>query len=283
VTQALREDITKRTKTSITSDSYAGYKYVRVFVCMAGDADTHRAAELALGSVLPTKWGGVATSTAVDPRLVTVVERGHPNSSSTQFYTEWVQITGTATGTAYENSTFRSKSDIVTGDWTGYVYHRTFFALTTDVAALRAGSLAPGAVLPVAWGGVATSTAIDPRLTSVTEIEHPGSTVVELRTQWTEILGTGVTVGAYTIYETAPSKANAANLASFRGTRTCIMLTSQTAGVATYYDIAQGANHAFTGATGAYDITITGYNLAPMADRPLCTRLTMEYTETRTI
>jgi len=75
------------------------------------------------------------------------------------------------------------------GGWDGVAYVRYFTCAKGDVAAYRASGaeLADGAVLPVKWGGVATSYGYDPRLQEVIDEQPEVSAMALLRTVWISI------------------------------------------------------------------------------------------------
>ena len=84
----------------------------------------------------------------------------------------------------------RRAREHITGDgWDGTAYIRWFTCPKEDVPTHRAsgGELANGAVLPVKWGGVATSNAYDPRLQECVDTQPEGAAVAILRTVWIEI------------------------------------------------------------------------------------------------
>ena len=66
--------------------------------------------------------------------------------------------------------------------WTGWAYRRIFRVPKGQVATALddGGDLARGSVLPVKWGGVATSKAEDPRLQTVTGLQQRGGALDEL-------------------------------------------------------------------------------------------------------
>jgi hypothetical protein len=68
----LTEDRPRRTLARIAHEYYLGTVYHRFFVCPGGDSALHilSGGDLALGAVLPVKWGGVASGLAHDPRLM---------------------------------------------------------------------------------------------------------------------------------------------------------------------------------------------------------------------
>lgn len=165
-------------------------------------------------------------------------------------------------------------------DWTGHKNIRVFTAMPGDVAAHRLDELLPGAVLPEKWGGVATATALDPRLTDVVEQVQKESSITRLYTEWTEITTiSGWVTDFWSRYETRSSGSRIGTLQRFQGERTAIILDSQVGPLAPHYNVALGADHIFPGATGALAAHLYGYRLAPMAERPLCSRVTLLYTE----
>jgi len=93
MTQALKEYPERRRKEPTAGNGWVGFKYVRYFTVAKGDVETHRAAELAPGAVLPAKWGGVATTTAADPRLQVCVDLQQGLGAMAELYTEWIEIT----------------------------------------------------------------------------------------------------------------------------------------------------------------------------------------------
>lgn len=166
-------------------------------------------------------------------------------------------------------------------DWTGYKHIRVFQGVPAgDLAYHRANELAPGAVLPTKWGGVATARAIDPRLTLAPEAGQKNSSQTEIYTEWTDITTiSGWPADFWTPYETRTSGGRVGTLQNFEGERTCIILDSQVATLASHYNVALGADHVFPGASGMFAAHLTKYRLVPMSERPLCTRLTLVYTE----
>lgn len=82
----------------------------------------------------------------------------------------------------------RKKVRLDTELFSGYDYVRVFTVPRGDVAAHLAAELAPGAVLPVKWGGVATSTVQDPRLQApLTETKQSTADFAILETHWVSI------------------------------------------------------------------------------------------------
>jgi len=166
-------------------------------------------------------------------------------------------------------------------DWTGYKHIRVFQGVPPgDLATHRAAELLPGAVLPAKWGGVATSRAIDPRLTYAPEAGQRGSSQTEIYTEWTEIIPiSSTTTDVWTPYETRCSGDRVGTLEQFQGRRTCIILDADAVSLSPYYNVALGADHPFPGATGALGAHLTGYRLVSMPERPLCDRLTLLYAD----
>jgi hypothetical protein len=166
-------------------------------------------------------------------------------------------------------------------DWTGYKHVRVFQGVAPgDLATHRAAELAPGAVLPAKWGGVATARAIDPRLTLAPEAGQKASAQTEIYTEWTELITiTGFVADFWTPYEMRPSGNRVGTLQQFQGSRTCIILDSEIGSLSPYYNVALGADHPFPGATGSLAAHLVGYRLGPMAERPLCSRLTLLYAD----
>ena len=72
-------------------------------------------------------------------------------------------VPGSSTG-LHEIPELRTEQDVATNIYTGKLYIRHFTCPKNSVAAAFAGDLALGAVMPVAWGGVATANPEDPRL-----------------------------------------------------------------------------------------------------------------------
>ena len=181
----------------------------------------------------------------------------------------------------YEDITRRSRQPAAGRDWTGYKHIRVFKGLPGgDMAYHRANELSPGAVLPAKWGGVATSRAIDPRLTYAPETGQSKSAATQIYTEWTEITTiSGWVEDFWTPYETRSSGSRIGTLERFQGERTCIILDSEVGTLAPQYNVALGASHVFPGATGVLAARLYGYRLEPMAERPLCSRLTMLYTD----
>ncbi|HUT58500.1 MAG TPA: hypothetical protein VNA25_11705 [Phycisphaerae bacterium] len=138
--QALYEDITRRSRQPASGQDWTGYKHIRVFRGLPdGDMAYHRANELSPGAVLPTKWGGVSTSRAIDPRLTYAPEAGQSKAAATQIYTEWTEIT-TISGwsedfwTPYESRVSGGR----TGSLEQFQGERTAIILASEV-----GPLAP--------------------------------------------------------------------------------------------------------------------------------------------
>ena len=93
--QALKEEIELRRSEDADGDGWSGTAYYRYFTCAKGDVATHQGSggELEDGAVLPTKWGGVATSTAADPRLQRCVDKqNNPNGAQAFLETVWISI-----------------------------------------------------------------------------------------------------------------------------------------------------------------------------------------------
>lgn len=184
-----------------------------------------------------------------------------------------------------EDITRRSRQWASGQDWTGYKHIRVFQGVPDgDLAAHRLAELAPGAVLPAKWGGVATARAIDPRLTNCPDVGQRGSAAsMQIYTEWTEIKTiSGWPTDFWTTYETCNSGSRIGTTERFQGERNCVILDSEVGTLASHYNVALGADHPFPGSTGILGAHLYGYRLAPMPERPLCSRLTLLYTD-RTI
>ena len=92
----LKEIVEMRGRKSVkdVDVGYQGTAYIRYFSCSKGDVATHRASggELVDGAVLPVKWGGVATSTAQDPRLQECNDIQKEHTSMALLETVWIEI-----------------------------------------------------------------------------------------------------------------------------------------------------------------------------------------------
>jgi len=92
MTQPLDEMKEYRTRDTYGGPGYTGFRDTRIFRCPLGDVATHEAGAFAHGSVLPEKWGGVATSTPLDPTLHKRYHRQSKETRKAEIVTEWVTI-----------------------------------------------------------------------------------------------------------------------------------------------------------------------------------------------
>ncbi len=164
--------------------------------------------------------------------------------------------------------------------WAGTKHIRLLSATPGDVAYHQTEELLLGSVLPEKWGGPTTSRAVDARLTNCYESQARDGNKIVLYTEWTEIdLISGFTEDFWTTYEVTGSGGRIGTEERFDGERRCVILNSEVGTLAPYYNVALGADHVFPGATGNLPAHLTKYRLRPMAERPLCSMLTMYYTE----
>ena len=89
---ALTEQVDKRRRELVTGEGWSGVAHIRVFTCPKGEVAGYRSGELAEGSILPEKWGGVSTSEATDPMLQSCVDLQPPQSAQAELETVWVSI-----------------------------------------------------------------------------------------------------------------------------------------------------------------------------------------------
>lgn len=164
--------------------------------------------------------------------------------------------------------------------WHGQKYIRWFKVPPGDVEYHQTHELTPGAVLPEKWGGVATSKAIDPRLTATVEQKDRAGSLAVLYTEWTALdTISGFVSDFWTPYELTGSGGRVGSDQRFYGERTCCILNSEVGSLAGQYNPALGAYHVFPGSTGILPAGLKRYRLRPMAERPQCSLLTMYYEE----
>jgi len=82
----------RRAEVMARGEGWVGTDNIRVFLVASGDVATAFAASLLAGAVLPAKWGGVATSTAKDPRFQSW-ERGKARQDGRiEVITHWLSV-----------------------------------------------------------------------------------------------------------------------------------------------------------------------------------------------
>lgn len=82
----------------------------------------------------------------------------------------------------------RKKLRIDNALFAGYDYVRVFTVPRGDMATHLAAELAPGAVLPAKWDGVATTTVQDPRLQApLVETKQSTAEMAVIETHWISI------------------------------------------------------------------------------------------------
>lgn len=175
----------------------------------------------------------------------------------------------------------RQKLNTAGAGWVGFKHIRYFTASKADVAAHQEGELAFGAVLPEKWGGVATSTSLDPRLHFCEDRQQKKGAMADLYTEWVEItaLAPGSKRDSWSQYEVSQSGERTGTNSRFYGRRMAIILESDVERLAPQYDPARGASGLWPGANSPLAPFLTRFKLDPMADRGNCRRLTLYYTE----
>lgn len=111
--QALIDIQEKRRRVRVETPYYTGYDHLRLFMVPQGAFLDELAAELAPGSVLPEKWGGVETTAAEDPRLTHIVQTQPRGTAKYEVVTHWLEIDEAAVALAGTDFVFTTK-DIIT-------------------------------------------------------------------------------------------------------------------------------------------------------------------------